>query len=582
MSAKKIPINRSDDDTPAKPGKDTIYVDVDDDITSIIDKVQAAKAKVVALVLPKRASALQSIVNMRLLKRSAEKAGKNVVMITTEPALIPLAGAAGIHVAKNLQSKPVVPDSPSVAVPSADLPVPPVPEGVSEDEVDDKTATLDYHRSIGELAATHASDEVITLDDEQEEDLPKPKTSKSSAKPQAKSQKIKVPNFERFRLMMGAGILAVVALIVFIILAIFVLPKATVSIQTSSIPVSANLNLNASDKYTTLNEGAKQIPASLKATKQTSSQQITATGQQNNGEKATGSVKLTNCSTDGSAVTVPAGTGVSSNGLTYITQTSASMPNSAYFTTCKNNIPNSSATVTVVAQRGGSNYNLASGSSFAVAGYSSVTGTNSSALSGGTDNNTTVLSQQDLDNAKQKITSASSDDFTKKFEKQLSDEGQYVLTSTLKLSDPAVTSTPSVGQPASTANATITITYTVMTVSKADLRKVISDTLSEQIDKNKQKISKDDVLNGANVSIQNQTADAAATLTVTEDTTAIPIIDVAQVKQIAVGKKSGDIQAAISNWPGVKGVQVKMSPFWVSKAPKKPSKIIVNLQQVKG
>jgi hypothetical protein len=78
-----------------KAGKDTIYIDAEDEITSIIDKVESAKEKIVALVLPKRSSTLQSIVNMRLLKRSAESAGKSVVLITSESALMPLAGAAG-------------------------------------------------------------------------------------------------------------------------------------------------------------------------------------------------------------------------------------------------------------------------------------------------------------------------------------------------------------------------------------------------------------------------------------------------------------------------------------------------------
>src|SRR3954469_19623116 len=103
---------------PGKTSKDTIYIDVDDEITSIIDKVETSSSKVVALVLPKRAASLQSIVNMKLLKRSADTADKNVVLITSEQALIPLAGAAGLHVAKNLQSKPEVPDSPSGAGPA--------------------------------------------------------------------------------------------------------------------------------------------------------------------------------------------------------------------------------------------------------------------------------------------------------------------------------------------------------------------------------------------------------------------------------------------------------------------------------
>ena len=55
------------------PSKDTIYIDIDDEITAIIDKLRGSSAKVVAFVLPKRATTLQSIVNMKLLKRAADQ-----------------------------------------------------------------------------------------------------------------------------------------------------------------------------------------------------------------------------------------------------------------------------------------------------------------------------------------------------------------------------------------------------------------------------------------------------------------------------------------------------------------------------
>jgi hypothetical protein len=274
---------------------------------------------------------------------------------------------------------------------------------------------------------------------------------------------------------------------------------------------------------------------------------------------------------------VPAGTGVSANGLTYITQQSVTVsPSHFNGDTCKNDV--ASGSVSVKAQSGGTKYNQSS-TSYAVSGFSTISGTGSD-MSGGTDNNVTVVTQGDIDAAKAKVTSASTDDFTKKLEKQLSDQGFYVLTSTLKISDPAVTATPGVDQQASTSTVNIEITYTVLAVKKDDLRKVITDTLNEQVDKTKQKISNDDVLDGASVSVQNQTAPAAAILSVNEDTTAVPIIDVAQVKKLAAGKKSGDIKTTISTWPGVKKVDVKFSPFWVSKAPGQ-GKITVKLLQTK-
>ena len=61
--------------------KDTLYIDVDDEITVIIDKVRSSDGKIVALVLPKRAATLQSVVNLKLLKKTAQSAKKNLVLI---------------------------------------------------------------------------------------------------------------------------------------------------------------------------------------------------------------------------------------------------------------------------------------------------------------------------------------------------------------------------------------------------------------------------------------------------------------------------------------------------------------------
>ena len=237
-----------------KPEKDVIYLDIDDDITTIVDKVGSSKEKIVALVLPKRFATLQSIVNMRLLKRSADSASKNIVLITSESALLPLAGAAGIHAAKNLHSKPEIPPSP-VDLPQEKSVIPEDPDA----EIDADDAKLDYHRSIGVLAAAHVVDEpeTIPLDDEEsaeEEDKPKSKASK-------KDKKLKVPNFDRFRLWLVAGAVLFLSFVTFLVFALFVWPKATITLQTEATPLSAVFVLTTSDKATTLDEKKDIIPS---------------------------------------------------------------------------------------------------------------------------------------------------------------------------------------------------------------------------------------------------------------------------------------------------------------------------------
>ncbi|PJE65085.1 hypothetical protein COU91_03580, partial [Candidatus Saccharibacteria bacterium CG10_big_fil_rev_8_21_14_0_10_47_8] len=68
---------------------------------------------------------------------------------------------------------------------------------------------------------------------------------------------------------------------------------------------------------------------------------------------------------------------------------------------------------------------------------------------------------------------------------------------------------------------------------------------------------------------------------ISEDTTAVPIIDVDGIKKQIGGQKSNNIRSTITSIPGVKDVKVDMSPFWVSKAPKNTAKIKVIQQQVK-
>jgi hypothetical protein len=378
--------------------------------------------------------------------------------------------------------------------------------------------------------------------------------------------------------LVGLGIFLLVGLVIFIFYALKVMPKATITIHTTSTPVSANFQLKTSDTAKALDEENGVIPAQLKTTDQSSSQQVQATGQQNNGEKATGSVTITNCSNN--SVVVPAGSGVSTGGLTFITQKTLSL-DSGNFTSggsCKSSGTHVGST-SVVAQQPGEKYNVGSGQTFVVSGQTSdVKGANGSAFSGGTDNIVTVVSQQDIDKAKSKITSQDTDSFTKTFEKQLSDQGFYILTPTLKNSEPATTASPDVGQPASSINVSIKITYTVLAIKKDDLSKAIADKLTQQVDKTKQKLENDDPLAGADVSVQDQQSPSKVTLAIHEDTKAVPIIDVNSVKKQVGGMKAGQIQSLLTPIPGVKSVDVKMGPFWVSKAPKNPSKITVKLQ----
>ncbi len=540
----------------AEKAKETIYVDVEDDITAIIDKVEAAKAKMVALVLPKRSTTLQSTVNMRLLKRSSESASKDVVLVTSEAALLPLAGTVGLHVAKNLQSAPKVP---TAAAAVATKPV--------DDSEDAEPTKIDYDKPHGELA-----------DEEEAAAIPLKDREAEAAKPVKKVEKgkgLKVPNFDLFRSRLGLGITAVVLLILFFIVGGKILPSATITLQTTSDPVSASVNLITSATASKLDLKNNIIPAQLKTTSQSATKQVTATGQKNLGSKASGSVSLS-AGPCGPTVpsSVPAGSAVTTAGLTYITQSDTSFSPSVSGGSCSFR---SASSTPIKAQSGGSNYNVSS-ATFTVAGRSDVSGTGSA--SGGTDKTVTVLSQSDVDNAVKDVTANGSQDLTDKFKQKLSGSGLYVLDSTLKTGKAQITASPAVGQQASSSTVTIKVPYTVLTVTQDDLKKAITDALNKEIDTKHQRLSTTDVLKDADVTVQSQGSPTKASLSVTESTTAVPQLDEASVKAQAEGKKTGEIHDQLINLPGIKDVQVSLSPFWVSKAPTNPNKIHIVLQAI--
>ncbi|HPX94235.1 MAG TPA: hypothetical protein PLF30_01625 [Candidatus Moranbacteria bacterium] len=81
----------------------TFYIDIDEEISSVIDKLKKSMAGENYFVVPKRALFLQSIVNLKLLKREADKIGKRVTIVTQDNIGISMAERAGIDTRSSIE-----------------------------------------------------------------------------------------------------------------------------------------------------------------------------------------------------------------------------------------------------------------------------------------------------------------------------------------------------------------------------------------------------------------------------------------------------------------------------------------------
>jgi len=506
--------------------KDVIYIDVEDDITTIISKIKASKERIIALVPPRRIGVLQSAVNIRLLARAATSADKRIVLITNDSVLAGLAATAKIPIAKTLQSKPEI----------AEIPVL---------KVDDDNDVIDGGKlAVGDMAdsakRSKKSDEDSAVDDAIADANKKESKGLDSLKKMVK--KPRVPDFNTFRkkfLLIGGGALL---LIVFLVWAIWFAPHATVviSAKTTSMTVSDTVSLN----------------------------ETAATS-----AKATGVVVFKNVSPD--SVTIAAGTILKNSGLSYTLNSSVTVPGGSYQRNCPGYICPGSASGVITASEGGAQYNAATGSmSISV---DDISASLRSATSGGTDKTATVVTASDIESAKSKLSEKKIDGLKEQLLSSFGDSATVITESYVEnRSDPS-SSVAVDGEATGAVTLKSTITASALAIDKNELKNFVEAKLKEEISGKKSQRIYD---NGVSKVAFSQFSRAHNTQTVrlTTNGKVGPDIKEANVKDQAKGKSYGEVQSAIESIEGVEDVDVKFSPFWVKSVPKDINKINVEFK----
>lgn len=532
--------------------KDVIYIDIEDDITSIIQKVKQADARVVALVPPKRLGVLQSAVNLKLLQRAATSADKRAVLITSDQSLSALAAAAAMPVAKNLQSKPEVAQIDAL-------------------EIDDEDIINGEDLPVGELAKTaDVTDEpevktpLIATAGAAAASLDKPTSSKKAkAVGAGVGSKLRIPNFDTFRKKMLWGSGAALLLVALLIWGLVIAPRATIAItaETESVQIQKNLIL---DPTNSADIQLGRLKPAIKQIKKSTGVDFDATGKKEVGDKATGTVKLSQQSLN--PTPVPAGTQLTtSGGLVFTTDSAVTVPASTFGgpgcfpTACAG-----TTTVAVTATAPGSSYNGASGSLSGAPG--SVSASFTAPTGGGTDKTATVVSDGDIAKAKDQLQTQDNSATKTELVTQFVDK-ELIIQESFQVVPGNPSSTPAVGEQAIRARLNVETTYTMLGLNREEVKLLLDDRLNDEIDSDQ---SLRIYNNGADkIQFSNFVAGEGGVYGVNLATIGYigPSIDEQQLAKDVAGKRSGEIREQVSKVQGVKNVDVKFLPFWVNKAP---------------
>lgn len=592
--------------------KDVIYIEPEEDITDIIAKIESSKSKIVALVPPKKAGVFRSIVNIKLIAKSASSAGKTVVFVTTDPSITKLAAATKMPVTKDLKTAPEIPETEDEIDETETVDVDDEGEDIKnsdedgakkdedeekEEEVEetegaddadegDNTEKSAKNTSKNDLEAPEDEDAEEEPEDSPSDEKPaklpkKPEKSQNTAKGKLASSNNPVLRWIGTHKKADVCIcLGLVALIIVAIWAFAIAPAVTITLKLETI--TGNFSENVTFTENLAEEKVSEGKFYIEEKKQENKAEVEfeATGTKNVGEKASGTLTAYYVFKDKGSVSVKAGSTFTYSNLSYAATGDTTIIWGGKDSECKNKDDDNIGTkgcyiykdIAVAAAEAGASYNIsATGTGWVTnAGVTIASGT---AMAGGTDKTVTIVQQSDIDKAMTSIATENESENKKKLVDSLG-EGQFAIDSSFKQTASDPVSSPKVGEEVESgkkAKLTVTTTDTIFVIDETKLKEFIEEKakLSDgyRIYSMNDPFVENFVKTDSGYIGKLKTSYVAGS-TITEN----------EVVETVKGKGIGTAKRDISdNFSGIKTITIDTSVPWVTSVPGNTEKITVKI-----
>ena len=584
--------------------KDVIYIEPEDDITDIIAKVKNAKTKIVALVPPKKAGVLRSVVNFKLIAKTALQHNKTVVLISTDENLVKFAQSVKMPVAKSLSSKPQLATDDEAEFGDADE-----ESDIIEEEPETETSTSksekkdvksDHEKSHkddkkAEAIKAKKSEEVVTEDEIDEE----ADADKKAAK---KKSNQKVPNIKKYRTQIIIGSVFAVIMVVVLVWAFAFAPaaKVVVHVRTSDQGFSETIKLTTDQDKEDIDAGIFYMEE--KAIEKTASADFEATGEVDKGTKASGTLTVKRTSpvsivgNGRDAITIPVGTKFTYNGLTYVSTAASTLRavdgkdfdtdtckvSTSLVATCDLS-KDVTTTVKIEAIENGDKYNMGAVNSGWTASISGATPTSSAAISGGSSKIVKIVSKDDLAAAEENLDITGESDAKKELIDENSDDA-IVIKSSFNIENGQLSSSPALGEEVNgdtKPKVTKKTTYKVYTVSRDAVSQYIEKTVEDGLGDDTRTVyatgagKDEEKVIAFFESYKNNNGEYTAKL---KSTVKIgPRVTPEMISEKILGQKVGQVRTMLTSINGVADVEINRSYFWVTKIPSDINKVEIEI-----
>lgn len=546
-----------------------IYLEPDEEITSVIDKLKNLAGQRVGLVVPRDATLLQSVVNLRLLDREAKSLGKSISIVTADKTGRNLASQVGLEVFSSVQEQRPPVQSQAEAPPVNPNEVLEIDMSEAKPENPPKGVSV-HHFQEGRPVQWRPHQKPVLVDSKPkiEEKLPQRKTDNfinRANRPERKLiKKIIWPLVGVLILMMGVA-------------AFLLYPKANIKITIPAEDLSKTINVLVSANTTNASETDNVFPGELFLVEKELEQTSPATGTKNVGGKAKGNVTVTNA-WESNARKFSAGTKFTNSGKTFLATSDFTVPGSSIVA---GNVVVGTVKTEIEAENAGEEYNIKAGK-FVIVGLpdaqqEKIYANSSADMAGGFTKEVKVVSQTDFDNAKSKILDTINSGIDSELRSKAS--GKKILDAAIESPEPELVSSVKVDEEAEEFTLKIKIQKQAMAFSFSGYKEFLIKELQAQAPSDKMVAIPSDEDIG--LVVDSRSYDKKEMKLVNNINAKIASkISTDVIKNSILGKSQGFVENYIKDQDPEFTAEISFKPAWLKRIPDLKRNVNISIKYV--
>lgn len=518
-----------------------VYLELEEEITSVIDKLRRTPTAEVFLVVPKKANLAQSLVNLKLLKKHAGMLGKDVTIVTADPVGLNLAQRAGLPARPRVDAQPAAGGDEEINL---------------EPETGKKSLRVRSYREIQQVPAK-----------KKKEELGRVSVRGEPKKPKA----VSLVSRRKIALVL---ILVLAGLVGAAIYVYFFLPTGQLKLTLKTEAISNDAKITVSETVGSPDAGTNQIPGKKYQVEEEGSVTAATTGEKDVGRKAQGTITLYNTYQTTPRTIVPSRF-QAADGKIFVSQEAVTLP--GYTDTGGGNKTPGTVTVPVEAEEPGDSYNIGP-TSFVLPALDpglkkDIYGKSSTAMVGGKTEMAKVVSEEDLKKAEETIVNRLKEKAVANFQ----DADYSIIPAGSNVEILSYEPKPAKDEKAVEFSLKIKAKLTFLAFREAELKSVSADDLKNVLPPDKFVLG-DETSDASFELSEDRITEGAMVIYYHEDKRFTPLIDKEKIKLEVAGLSADEAKAKLQGRDNIMAVDVDFWPFWVARFPADSQRVTVDIE----